>query len=72
MKYEVEKYYVWKNNDHADTDGFWNYDEAYKYAKSIEADEIEKTCWKTDKAYENGEPADNFITVWKKEMENKI
>ena len=30
--YEIEKYYVWKDDDHADADGFYDYDEAYKYA----------------------------------------
>ena len=26
--YEIEKYYVWKNDIHIDTDGFYDYDEA--------------------------------------------
>lgn len=60
------KYYVWKNNDHADTDGFFNYEEAIKYATEIDADEIENYIWKDESAYQNGEPADEIISVWKK------
>ena len=64
--YEIEKYYVWKDDDHADADGFYDYDEAYKYAIRANADEIEKTCWKTEEDYENGNPADYFEVVWRR------
>ena len=64
--YEIEKYYVWKNGNHADTDGFWNYDEAYEYVMEIEADEIELARWHGESAYEKYCPADDFKTVWKR------
>lgn len=62
----IEKYYVWKNGDHADADGFFNYEEALSYAMEINADEIEKTIWESEYAYENREPADRFEVVWRK------
>lgn len=64
--YEIEKYYVWKNGDHADVDGFWDYDDAYEYAIEIGADEIELTRWYKESAYEGRCPADDFKTVWKR------
>ena len=65
--YEIEKYYVWKDNDHADADGFFDYDDAYEYAMEINADEIEVARWKDESAYEERQPADDFKTVWRKE-----
>lgn len=62
----MEKYYVWKDDEHADADGFWDYEDALEFAKEIDADEIEKTCWYSEEAYENGEPADEFVVVWKR------
>ena len=64
--YEIEKYYVWKDGDHADADGFWDYDEAYEYAMEIEADKIEVAMWYKESAYEGHYPADNFKTLWKR------
>lgn len=64
--YEIEKYYIWKDGDHADADGFWDYDEAYEYAMEIEADEIEVARWHKESAYEGHYPADDFKTVWKR------
>lgn len=69
--YEIEKYYVWKNGNHADTDGFWNYDEAYEYAMEIEADEIELARWHEESAYEKYQPADDFKTVWRRKEKQK-
>lgn len=62
----IEKYYVWKDNDHADADGFFDYSDALEFAKEIDADEIEKTCWYDEEAYEDGKPADEFVTIWRK------
>ena len=64
--FEIEKYYVWKDNDHADTDGFYDYDEAYECAMKVNADEIERTCWESEESYENGNPADYFEVVWRR------
>ena len=64
--YEIEKYYVWKDGNHADADGFWDYGEAYEYAMEIEADEIEVARWYKESAYEGCHPADDFKTVWKR------
>lgn len=65
---EVVKYYVWKNNDHADDDGFFNFEYALKLAREIDADEIEKTIWYSEDSYENREPADKFEIAWRKEI----
>lgn len=35
--------------------------------REIDADEIEKTIWYSDEAYEDGEPADEFKIAWRKE-----
>ena len=64
--YEIEKYYVWKDGDRADADGFFDYDEAYDWAMEIGADEIEKTMWYKESAYEGHYPADEFKTVWER------
>lgn len=61
------KYYIWKNGDHADADGFFDFQDAFNYAMEIGADEIEETTWYSDEAYENGEPADKFKIVWRAE-----
>jgi len=62
----VCKYYVWKDGEHADADGFFDYKDALNYAIENGADEIEKTIWNTELAYQSREPADNFEVVWKK------
>ena len=62
----IEKYYVWKDGDHADADGFFDYDEAYDWAMEIQADEIELARWETEEAYESRYPATEFKTVWEK------
>lgn len=64
---EVVKYYVWKNNDHADDDGFFDFEDALELAREIDADEIEKTIWYSEDGYENREPADKFEIAWRKE-----
>ena len=65
---EVVKYYVWKNNNHADDDGYWNFEDALEFAKEIDADEIEKTIWYSEESYDNREPADKFEIAWRKEI----
>ena len=62
----VCKYYVWKDGEHADCDGFFDYLDALDFATEIDADEIEKTIWNTELAYQSREPADDFEVVWKK------
>ena len=64
--YDITKYYVWKNNDHADADGFWDMEEAITFAKENDCDEVEMTCWENEDSYDNREPADYFKTVWRK------
>ena len=63
--YEVEKYYVWSGGDHADSDGFYDFEDAYNFAMEVGADEIEKTCWHSEESYNNYEPADYFEVVWR-------
>ena len=65
VEHDVYKYYVWKDGNHVDADGFYNYVDAVEYAKEIDADEIEKTYWLSEEAYKNREPADEFEIVWK-------
>lgn len=63
----IEKYYVWKNNDRICHDGFFEYEDAFEYALKNKADEIEKAIWNNKEAYNNYEPADDFVVVWEKD-----
>ena len=65
----MEKYYVWKDNDHADADGFFDYEDALSFAMEINADEIEKTVWYSESDYEDRKPADEFVVMWRRKGE---
>ena len=64
---EVIKYYVWKNDERFTEEAFDDIDEAIEYARENECDEVEETCWDSEEAYDNYEPADEFETVWKRQ-----
>lgn len=65
----MEKYYVWYENDRNDC-GYDNFEDAFNEAIANGATEIELTIWYDEESYENYEPADEFITVWKKSIDN--
>lgn len=69
VEHDVYKYYVWKDGDHADADGFFDYQDALDYAKEIDADEIEKYFWYDEQSYKDREPADEIVSVWKNNKE---
>ena len=62
----IKKYYVWKDGDHADVDGFFDYNDAYEWCMEINGDEIELARWEDNEIYESGGPAIEFKTVWKR------
>lgn len=64
---EVIKYYVWKNDERFTEEAFDDIDEAIEYARENECDEVEETCWDSEEAYDNYEPADRFKTVWSRQ-----
>ena len=64
---EVVKYYVWHNDERICDDGFYNFEDAFKYAQDYDGNEIEKTVWHSEEVYQNREPADEFETVWRRE-----
>ena len=68
IDHDIHKYYVWKDGEHADSDGFFDYEDAIEYAKEIDADEIEKTTWYSQLSYQNREPADEVILTCIKQL----
>ena len=66
MNDSVKKYYVFKNDEHRDFDGFFDLEEAISYAMETDSDEVELTVWNSENGYQNREPADYFKTVWKR------
>lgn len=63
----MEKYYVYVNGNHLDSDGFFDLRDAYNFAIENGGDEIEKMIWNEEKDYQNRCMADNYETVWRKE-----
>lgn len=64
---EVVKYYVWNGDERICDDGFYDFEDALKYAQEYGGNEIEKTVWYSEEAYEDREPADEFEIAWRKE-----
>lgn len=64
---EVNKYYVWKNNERFTEEAFNDIDEAISFAKENNCDEVEETVWSSEESYNNYEPADKFKTIWHKQ-----
>lgn len=62
----IEKYYVWSCGNRVDNDGFFDFMDAYEFAMEVGADEIEKTIWESEDAYENYEPASCFEIAWER------
>ena len=64
-KSEVVVYYVFKNGEKICNGGFL-IEDAIKYAKEIDADEVEAAIWYSRDSYINYELADEFETVWER------
>ena len=58
-------YYVFNNGEKICNGGFFELEDAIKYAKEINADEVEVAIWYSDDAFNNYELADDFETVYK-------
>ena len=62
----VVKYYVYKNGEHADADGFFDLIDAKEHALEVGADEIEETIWEDSYDYQHNNFADRFRVVWRR------
>lgn len=63
---KVVAYYVFNNGEKICNGGFSEMEEAIKYAKEIDADEVEAVIWYSRNSFNNYEFADEFKTVWKR------
>ena len=59
-------YYVFKNGEKICNGGFSEIKDAIKYAKEIDADEVEAAIWYSRNSFNNNEFADEFKIVWKR------
>ena len=63
---KVVVYYVFNNGEKICDGGFPEMEDAIKYAKEIDADEVEAVIWYSRDSYINYELADEFKTVWER------
>ncbi len=59
------KYNIWKEGNHVDGDLYiYNYEDALRFAKENDADEIEVGVWYSEKDFNDGMLADDYVTVY--------
>lgn len=63
----TKAYYVFNNGEKICNGGFFDVKDAIEYARAINANEVEAAIWNSNDDFDNGEFADEFITVWKGE-----